>query len=89
MQGGAGPPLSGADFRSYLQFSKITASQLFDFVTSQMPYNKPGSLSKKQYLDALAFIFYTNGYPGGGQPLSPGRLRCLRLLPFPSSKNGD
>lgn len=88
LQGDAGPPLAGRQFESYLQYSRISARQLFDFVTSQMPYNKPGSLSEEQYLSALAYIFYSDGYPGGRQALSKGRLHCLHLLPFPQSEVG-
>ncbi len=88
LQGKAGPPLTGKQFESYLNYSKISASQFFDFITSQMPYNDPGSLSQGQYLAALAHIFHTDGYPGGDQPLSEARLKCLKLLPYPGSGNG-
>ena len=89
LEGGAGPPLTGKQFKSYLNFSKISGSQLLDFITSQMPYNNPGSLSQGQYLAALAHVFRTDGYPSGHKALTKARLKCLKLLPYPKSGNGD
>ncbi len=89
LKGNAGPPLTGKQFKSYLNFSKISGPQLLDFITSQMPYNNPGSLKEGQYLAALAHIFQTDGYPSGNKPLTKARLKCLKLLPYPNSGNGD
>ena len=88
LEGGAGPPLTGKQFKSYLNFSKISGSQLFGFITSQMPYNNPGSLKNSQYLAALAHIFQTDGYPSGHKALTKARLKCLKLLPYPKSGHG-
>ncbi len=88
LQGQAGPPLTGKQFKSYLSFSKISASQLLGFITSQMPYNNPGSLNQSQYLAALAHIFQTDGYPSGQKALTKERLKCLKLLPYPKSGAG-
>jgi len=85
LKGGAGPPLTGKQFKSYLKFSKISGPQLLGFITSQMPYNNPGSLKKSQYLAALAHIFQTDGYPSGHKALTKARLKCLKLLPYPKS----
>ena len=89
LEGGAGPPLTGKQFKSYLDFSKISGSELLGFITSQMPYNNPGSLKQSQYLAALAHIFQTDGYPSGHKALTKARLKCLKLLPYPNSGNGD
>lgn len=83
LQGGAGPALSGEKFESSLEYSKLSAAQLFAFISSQMPYNDPGSLSETQYLAALSYIFKVNGYRGGSTELSKARLKCLALLPYP------
>lgn len=85
LEGGAGPALSGVKFESSLEYSKISAQQLYGFISTQMPYNNPGSLSDAQYLAALSYIFKVNGYPSGNAPLTKSRLGCLTLLPYPGS----
>jgi cytochrome c len=86
LRGQSGPALAGATFKSRLEFSRMSASQLFDFIASQMPYNKPGSLSHQQYLDVLAYILKRNGYPGRNQPLTEARLKQIKLLPYPTKQ---
>lgn len=83
LQGQAGPPLAGSKFASNLEYSKISAQQIFNFIKTQMPANAPASLSKKQYLQALAYILSKNGYPKGAIPLSEQRLAQVELLPYP------
>jgi len=89
LQGQSGPPLAGAKFKSNLEFSKISAQQLFTFIKTQMPYDAPASLSKKQYLQALAYILSKNGYPQGATPLSERTLGQVKLLPYPSARRGQ
>lgn len=86
LSGNSGPPLTGAKFKSYLSFTKITAPQLLDFIESQMPANAPGSLTKAQYKEILAYIFSFNGYPAGAKPMSVSRLACLDLSLYPKQK---
>ena len=43
----------------------------------------PGSLSKTQDTEVLAFILANNGYPAGSAPLDAARLDELLSLPFP------
>lgn len=88
LAGQAGPALAGPAFKSSLQFSKMTAAQLFDFVSQQMPANAPGSLSKTDYLNLIAYILHKNGYPAGNKPLSPKRVAKLKLLPYPTGGAG-
>jgi S-disulfanyl-L-cysteine oxidoreductase SoxD len=83
LQGQSGPPLAGPKFKSNLEFSKMSAQQLFAFIKSQMPYDAPGSLKKKQYLQALSYILSKNGYPQGTTPLSEKTLSKVKLLPYP------
>ena len=87
LQGQAGPPLKGPAFAANLRFSKMSAQQLYDFMKSQMPANNPGSLSERQYLEALAFILSQNGYPSGPHPLSPKTVGRVKLLPYPGGAN--
>lgn len=84
LSGDAGPPLAGTPFQSWLQLSKITGAELFDFISTQMPYNAPGSLAKAQYDDAFAYILSVNRYPAGTTSLDAGSLACLKMLPYPN-----
>lgn len=67
LQGGAGPPLTGQPFQ--LAYGTGTAAQLYDFISRQMPQDKPGSLSQRQYLDVTAYILSRNGIAAGNSPL--------------------
>jgi alcohol dehydrogenase (cytochrome c) len=87
LQGQAGPPLAGPKFESNLEYSKMSAQQMFDFISKQMPANAPGSLSKQQYLQVMAYILSKNGYPRGSTPLSKQTLKQVQLLPYPGQKN--
>ncbi len=83
LAGGAGPPLTGPQFVAWLQFTKITGADLFGFISSQMPYDAPGSLTKSDYEDAFAYILQVNHYPPGSTPLAAGSVACVQMLPYP------
>jgi len=83
LSGGSGPALAGSQFLAYLQFSKITGAELFDFIRTQMPYDAPGSLTTIQYEDAVAYILSFNHYPAGPHPLDANSAACVQLLPYP------
>jgi len=87
LQGRAGPALAGQAFAKSLSFSKMSATQLYHFISSQMPANNPGSLSQDQYEKVLAYVLSKNGYPSGQTPLSEKTLSKVDLLPYPG--NGD
>jgi alcohol dehydrogenase (cytochrome c) len=83
LQGGAAPALTGAAFAQTLNTTYPTTGKLYDVIATLMPVNNPGSLSKTQDTNVLAFILANNGYPAGATPLDAGRLDELALLPFP------
>jgi mono/diheme cytochrome c family protein len=85
LQGQAGPPLAGSGFASNLQYSKISAQQLFDFIKRHMPNNAPGSLTNKQYQEVFAYILSENGYPAGSNPLTGKSVSRIDLLPYPGN----
>lgn len=89
LQGQAGPPLAGPKFESNLEFSKMSAQQMFIFIKTQMPADKPASLTTQGYLQALAYILSKNGYPTGSTPLSEQTLGQVKLLPYPGSNGGQ
>lgn len=83
LAGQAGPALAGKAFVEWLEFTKITGADLFSFISTQMPYDAPGSLSSKQYEDVFAYILSYNRYPAGPTPLSPQSVACIAMLPYP------
>lgn len=83
LKGQSGPALAGKAFASNLEYSKMTATQLFDFTKRHMPKNAPGSLSDDQYRQVFAYILSQNGYPAGQQQLSASTIGNVNLLPYP------
>jgi S-disulfanyl-L-cysteine oxidoreductase SoxD len=65
---GQAPALSGADFTA--KWDKQTADDLFETVKASMPADKPGSLTRGQNADLLAYIFQMNRFPAGKTDLS-------------------
>ena len=60
------PPLKGAAFIS--KWTDLSLDNLFERNRVSMPQNAPGSLSRQQNADILAFILQENGYaPGNGE----------------------
>jgi len=91
LQGKAGPALAGQQFLSVSQYQQLNADYLYLFMSKQMPQNAPGSLSKTQYLDALAYILKVNGYPSGKQPLTADnkRLTQIKIEPTGTSQQSE
>ena len=56
------PPLTGPKFATW---KGLPVRDLYDFIQMYMPQDKPGSLSKKQYADIVAYILKFNTIPGG------------------------
>jgi alcohol dehydrogenase (cytochrome c) len=81
LQGESGPPLTGQTFRQ--AYGAGTAAQLHDFISRQMPQDKPGSLSQQQYLDVTAYILSRNGFPSGNTALATASLSQIRLSELP------
>jgi mono/diheme cytochrome c family protein len=77
LQGESGPALTGQTLR--LAYGGGTAAQLYDFISRQMPQDKPGSLTQQQYLDITAYILARNGVPAGNKPLTVGSLNKVSI----------
>jgi mono/diheme cytochrome c family protein len=82
--GEQGPALAGPKFADSLAYSKMPATQLYNIVSTQMPLDKPGSLSSDEYAGLFAYMLSQNGYPAGVQPLSQATLGQVQLLPYPA-----
>lgn len=60
-----------------------TVYPLFDFLRTQMPLDRPGSLSAEQYAAVIAYILRLNDLPAGGcaLPADPEALRAISMQP--------
>ena len=63
------PELAGDTFMSH--WTNRSVADLFDQVSTTMPQAKPGSLSKADYIDTIAFLLESNGFPAGAAELKP------------------
>ncbi len=46
-----------------------TAGELFELIQATMPYESPGILPAKEYLEVMVFLFSLNGVKPGGEEL--------------------
>jgi mono/diheme cytochrome c family protein len=81
--GGAAPPLAGSDFKG--DWNGQTADDLFEKIQTSMPADKPGTLSRGQNADILAFLFMSNGFPAGQKDL-PTDAAVLAKIHFEAAK---
>jgi len=83
LQGGAGPALAGQQFLSVSQFQEVTAAYFYHFMSTHMPLTDPGSLTKTQYLDIMAYFLEINGYAAGSHPLTANdaELKAIKIGP--------
>ncbi len=65
LQGQSGPAIAGTAFLKKAKALDWTVHDLRSIVTNTMPRNNPGSLTKKQYADVLAYLLADNCYPPG------------------------
>jgi quinoprotein glucose dehydrogenase len=64
---GEAPGLTGGEFVSH--YDQLTVGDLFERVRTTMPNNAPGTLSRDEYADVVAFLLQANGFPAGAKPL--------------------
>jgi mono/diheme cytochrome c family protein len=89
MEGKVGPALAGEQFLSVSQYQELTAGFLYRTMSRQMPKNAPGSLSKTQYLDVLAYILKVNGYPAGPRQLTADDRELNQIKIEPTGKSPE
>jgi len=61
--GESAPPLAGGAFQA--NWNGLTLGDLFDRIRKTMPQTKPGSLTRQQNADVLAFMLSFNKFPAG------------------------
>ncbi len=83
LQGSPAAPLTGEVFRARWEDGRHTLDDLYYIIRSLMPNNAPGSLSKAQYTDVVAYILKVNGYPAGAAELVPNAaaMKTVTLQP--------
>ncbi len=82
LEGGAGPPLTGPNFKVLSTKVGATISDIFTYMTTNMPLNNPASLSHTQYVNIMAFILSKNGYHAGGAQLTFAAASASKAKPI-------
>jgi alcohol dehydrogenase (cytochrome c) len=89
LEGVPASPLAGERFIA--KWNDRTLDELYFITKTQMPYGKPDSLSPRQYLDIVAFMLESNGYPAGPRELvadaaSLKQIKLARQSGVPAAK---
>jgi mono/diheme cytochrome c family protein len=77
------PPLTGDEFKG--NWNGQTLDDLFEKVQTSMPGDNPGSLSRDQNADILAFVLKSNAFPAGAKDL-PTDPAALQKIHFDATK---
>jgi len=73
------PALSGAAFMA--SWNDLTLGDLFERIRISMPADRPGSLSRPQMADVIAYLLRANQFPAGATEL-PTDTPALRAMKF-------
>jgi mono/diheme cytochrome c family protein len=73
------PALAGQEFAT--NWNDLSLGDLFERMRISMPQDDPGSLTRQQNVDVLAFMLSSGGYPAGEAPL-PTQTDALRQVKF-------
>jgi cytochrome c2 len=79
LEGAIGPPLVGDSFLA--NWSGRPVAEAVDKIQKTMPFEKPGSLSREQSADLLAYVLRAGKFPAGPAELSDG---VLAQIVFPT-----
>lgn len=77
------PPLAGPAFLK--NWNGNTLAFMFNKISNDMPSDNPGTLTKPQVADIVAFVLKSGGYPAGKNELPPSAdtLAQIRFVPKP------
>ena len=70
------PPLVG---RFIPDWADAPLGDLYDYTSTAMPLDRPGSLSAPAYADIVAYLLNANGYPSGQNELDPRMVGAIRF----------
>jgi cytochrome c len=77
------PPLTGTDFNT--NWDDLSINDLFERIHISMPADKPGSLSRPETADIVAFILQKGSFPAGQTEL-PSEADGLKAIKFVAKK---
>ncbi|MEX2543182.1 MAG: cytochrome c, partial [Trueperaceae bacterium] len=72
------PPVAGEEFLANWQGRSV--EELFDYISNEMPQDRPGSLGHLTYANLTAYILSQNGFAAGDTELDPESGRLAQLL---------
>jgi mono/diheme cytochrome c family protein len=81
--GETAPALASAEFKS--NWSGLSVDDLFERIKVSMPADNPGSLSRQQTADTLAFVLSRGGFPAGKTELAR-EAEVLKQIRFEATK---
>jgi S-disulfanyl-L-cysteine oxidoreductase SoxD len=70
------PPLVG---RFMPDWEGSPLSDLYDYISSTMPLDHPGSLEAGAYTDIVAYLLKANDFPSGQTELQQGNLQSIQF----------
>ena len=80
---GEAPSLAGGEFAA--AWNELTINDLFERVRKSMPKETPGSLTRPQYADVIAYILSRNDAPAGKTEL-PNTTEGLKEIVYKMTK---
>ena len=80
LSGSGAPALAGTDFLS--SWDKMPVADLVEKIATSMPSSSPGSLSRGQATDLVAFILKSNKFPAGPADLDSdvAALKAINIV---------
>ena len=85
LQGTLGPAIAGTSFLQTAQNNHWSLYIIRYLVVNNMPLHSPGSLSKEQYADVLAYLLASSCYPAGDKTFpqqDDAELKNVELQPL-------
>ena len=77
------PALTGGAFTA--SWNGLTLGDLFERIRTSMPYDDPGTLTRQQNADVIAYILSVSGFPTGQRELA-SRAEALKLIAFEATR---
>ena len=71
------PPLAGATFGS--NWNDLTMGDLAERIRISMPADRPGTMTRAQVADVMAFMLKANGFPAGESELPQDLLKLKQI----------
>lgn len=81
LEGEIGPPLAGPGFLGV--WSARSLADLFDKIRNTMPADMPGTLTRPQAVDLVAYLLQGNQFPAGQVVLAAGDAAALLQISLP------